>query len=87
MTTKFDTQQRFVRVRRIRGDGFVEFDFAIGDPALYVELILPEPAFQEFCENNTVKLLDDEQAAQIDADRRVWREGDPSHPTVTKATR
>ena len=50
----FDPTVRFVRLRRVRADGFVEFDFAIGEPDLLVELILPVVAFHEFCRANQV---------------------------------
>ena len=68
-------EQRFVRVRE-RHDGFVEFDFSIGDPQLYVELILTESAFDEFCQANQVQMLNALAAAELDADKRTWREGE-----------
>lgn len=74
-------QQRFVRVRGIR-NGFVEFDFAIGSPELYIELILNKAAFEEFCETNKVQQLSDEDAAQIDAYRERWCEPVSSDHTV-----
>jgi hypothetical protein len=43
---------------RRRPDGFIEFEFAIGDPELAVELMLPESAFHEFCLANEVIVLD-----------------------------
>lgn len=46
---------RWVRVIERRPDGFVEFAFSIGDPALAVELILPEPAFAMFCAEQRVR--------------------------------
>lgn len=82
----FDPKQSFVRIRQTRPDGFVEFDFAIGDPELYIELILPKPGFEEFCQNNAVHFLDDEEAAHIDEDRHAWREGEGDHPLTQKAT-
>ena len=55
VTTKiFDPSARFVRVRQVRADGLVEFDFAVGEPNLSVELILPLAAFHEFCSANQV---------------------------------
>lgn len=69
------TGAKYVRVRKMRDDGFVEFDFSIGDPMLYVELILPSTAFNEFCNSNGVKFLSDDEAAALDADRRRWRQG------------
>lgn len=53
----FDTSLRFVRLRQVRADGFVEFDFAIGEPDLSVELIMPVAAFHEFCRDNQVTQL------------------------------
>lgn len=35
----------------------VGFEFAIGEPALFVELMLPAAAFKEFCAVNQVTLL------------------------------
>ena len=67
----------YVRIRAQRSDGFIEFDFAIGDPDLTVELILPTLAFQEFCATNRVRHLSDAEAAQVDADQAKWRYGQP----------
>jgi len=53
-----DTSLRFVRVTDCRADGLVAFEFAIGWPELAVELLLPAPAFDEFCLANQVRRLD-----------------------------
>ena len=55
--------------------GFIEFDFAIGDPDLTVELILPEPAFEEFCATHRVRHLSAEECARMDADQAKWQYG------------
>ena len=60
---ELDTRQRWVRVTGQRGEGFIEFDFAIGEPDLCVEMILPAEAFAEFCAANRVELLPPEKAA------------------------
>ncbi len=52
-----DTMRRYVRLIGERGNGFIEFEFAIGEPELFVELILSREAFQEFCETNQVEML------------------------------
>ncbi|KAF1711480.1 phenol hydroxylase [Pseudoxanthomonas kalamensis DSM 18571] len=44
----FDTCRNFVRVTGERGD-FVEFEFAIGEPELFIEMILTRDAFEDFC--------------------------------------
>jgi phenol hydroxylase P0 protein len=67
--------QGFVRVKRIIKDKFVEFDFAVGDPGLYVELILPKSAFDAFCEHNNVIHMSQEQADAVDKDMEKWRYG------------
>ena len=72
----FSDLKRYVRVRQVIDDKFIEFDFAIGDPSLYVELVLPRQAFDEFCKHNKVTLMTAEQAAAVDADMEKWRYGD-----------
>lgn len=53
-----DTTRRFVRVIGQRPNGLIEFEFSIGWPELAVELLLPPPAFAEFCAANQVQRLD-----------------------------
>ncbi|MGE5491047.1 MAG: phenol hydroxylase subunit [Actinomycetota bacterium] len=55
---RFDTARKYVRVCNQRPDGFVEFEFAIGDPDLCIELMLPANAFHEFCLANDVIVLE-----------------------------
>lgn len=68
-----DTSRRFVRLRGERANGFVEFDFAIGEPEIFVEMILGRDAFQEFCAVNRVEHLPpvDETAEASDWDWRL----------------
>lgn len=47
--TPFDLQRRFVRIVDERADGMVAFEFAVGEPGLFVEMILPQAAFADFC--------------------------------------
>lgn len=68
---------KWVRVTRRRPDGFVEFDFAIGDPDLCVDLILPAAAFDEFCAVNRVQHLTAAQGAAVDHEQSKWRYGQP----------
>lgn len=51
-----DTTRRYVRVRGERR-GLVEFDFAIGEPELFVELMLSPEAFADFCASNHAIVL------------------------------
>lgn len=73
----FDVTKRYVRFRELRADGFVVFDFAIGDPELSVELTLPLRAYQAFCREHRAINLTREQAATIDFERSKWRFGVP----------
>lgn len=69
----FDPSRRFVRVRRVRDDGFVEFEFAIGDPDMFVEMILPQQALPGFCTANDVVLLDEAPSPDDSAERKDER--------------
>lgn len=72
----FDQLPRYVRVRSEPDTAFVEFDFAIGYPDLFVELVLPREAFASFCERNRVQHMNAEMADAIDADMEKWRYGE-----------
>ncbi|NMG64732.1 phenol hydroxylase [Azoarcus indigens] len=56
-STAIDVSRKFVRLIERRADGLVEFEFAIGEPELCAELLLPEAAFQAFCQRNAVTEL------------------------------
>jgi phenol hydroxylase P0 protein len=80
MTTEekvFDPEKKYVRITGTREHGLIEFDFAIGEPEIYIELILPFAAFEEFCSHNNVSHLTAEEAARVDYDRLKWRYGKP----------
>lgn len=70
-------QPCFVRVTGTLEDRFVEFEFAIGDPALSVELVMQFGQFREFCARHQVRHLDAEEGARIDFERMKWRYGAP----------
>ncbi|QLQ32392.1 MAG: phenol hydroxylase [Candidatus Thiothrix singaporensis] len=76
-STALPEQPRFVRVTGVRNNRFVEFDFSIGDPALFVELMLPFEQFKTFCQRQHAQELTAEQQAQVDYDRLKWRYGRP----------
>ncbi|MGY2402207.1 phenol hydroxylase subunit [Pseudomonas sp. SDO5271_S396] len=72
----FDRMPRYVRVRSEPNAHFVEFDFAIGFPELFVELVLPPQAFRQFCADNQVQAMDAQMCEALEADARKWRYGD-----------
>lgn len=75
-TPSFEQMPRYVRVRSEPDATFVEFDFAIGYPDLFVELVLPRTAFASFCASNRVRYMDAAMAAAVDADMQKWRYGE-----------
>jgi len=54
-----DVTLKYVRIRQVRADGLVCFEFAIGWPELFVDLMLPRAAFDDFCLRQKVQLLND----------------------------
>lgn len=52
-----EIKRKFVRIKEVRPGGLVCFEFAIGWPELFVDLMLPQPAFDDFCVQNRVQLL------------------------------
>jgi len=73
----FDVTRRYVRVRERRDDGFVEFDFSIGDPGLSVELVMSAPDYESFCATHHVFHLSDDEAEALDLEQLKWRYGQP----------
>lgn len=52
--TGFDPQRKFIRVVQTRKDGMVEFEFAVGEPGLFVEMVMPQAEFDQFCHDQSV---------------------------------
>jgi len=55
MTSPFDPSRKFVRIVAHHHDGMVEFEFAVGEPELFVEMRLPQAAFDDFCATQGVQ--------------------------------
>lgn len=53
--TDFDPAKRYVRIVSTRADGMVEFEFAVGEPQLFVEMLLPQAEFEQFCRDQKVR--------------------------------
>lgn len=81
----FGTLKKYVRVRSKPEDRFVEFDFAIGDPNLFVELVMPPGAFAAFCRNHRVVPMTADQVAEVDAQMAKWRYGEDTLVARNKA--
>lgn len=80
LAADFDVTRRYVRLREMRDDGFVLFDFAIGDPDLSVELMLPQSSFGEFCREQQVVWITQKQGETLDRQRLRWSQGFSSQP-------
>lgn len=81
-TPSINSLTKYIRVRSDENSRFVMFDFAIGDPALFVELVLPPESFEEFCTINNVVHMSPEQMAANDNDEDKWRYG--IEPTLVR---
>lgn len=64
-----------VRITNPDRHGFIEFQFSLGDPTLYLEMTLPPAAFADFCREHAARPLSDAQASAVDATDRAWRYG------------
>ena len=74
---------RYVRVTSRDRPGLVEFNFSINDPTLYLEMILPVLAFEDFCRSNQVTFLTDEQAEAVAKQQEKWRYGEDDNVYMT----
>jgi phenol hydroxylase P0 protein len=50
----FNTNLKFVRIIEMHANGLVEFEFAVGEPGLFVELLMAQAPFDEFCAMHAV---------------------------------
>lgn len=47
--TLWDPSRKWIRIVDERDDGMVEFEFAVGEPQLFVEMLMPRAQFEDFC--------------------------------------
>lgn len=77
--TKVDVTRKFVRLVERRDDGLVEFEFSIGVPELYVEMLLPADAYEAFCDTNAVEFLEGPRPIEHTGADWEWRLRDATH--------
>jgi phenol hydroxylase P0 protein len=65
-----------VRVTNPDRRGYVEFQFSLGDPNIYLEMTLPLAAFAQFCENHKARHLSPAEARAVDDAAHTWLYGD-----------
>lgn len=68
-------EKKFVQIISIKDNGFVEFNFAVGEAVMNVELLLPYKAFIDFCQNNRVSFFTKEQENELLIDSQNWKYG------------
>lgn len=69
--------RKLVRVTGER-NGFIEFEYGVGDLSLALELMLPPAAFEEFCATNAVERVTSPREAATTEEERAqsWRPSD-----------
>lgn len=83
----FNPRKYYVRITGKR-HGFIEFEFAIGEPEVFVEMVLREAAYKDFCARYNVTLLPTRPASQEDIPtdmNQEWRLSDATNFAHTKS--
>ena len=68
-----DTKRRYVRICGERGKGFIEFEFAIGEPEVFAEMILDRQDFEDFCRLHQAEMLPTKEDAGLAVSDWDWR--------------
>jgi len=71
-TPEFNPEKKFIRIIQTHATGLVEFEFAVGEPGLYVELLMAQSAFDEFCAMHGVTPTQGHLAEAQDSDTQEW---------------
>ena len=71
-TPSFDTTQKYVRIIETHANGLVEFEFAVGEPELFVELLMAQTAFDGFCVMHGVTPTQGRLAAKQTSAEQEW---------------
>ena len=61
-----------MRIIETHTNGLVEFEFAVGEPELFVELLMAQAAFDEFCVMHGVTPTQGRLAAKQDGAEQEW---------------
>ena len=72
----------YVHVTNDSRPGFIEFNYSINDPSLFLEMILPTNAFDDFCQHNAVSFLSPEQVEAVERQQKIWADEDVSELTL-----
>jgi len=82
MAEEFNPEKRFVRFIEKRDDGFVEFEFAVGEPEIFAEMILKAEDYEIFCKEQGVVMIDEDSNPIDKSDD--WRLRDATQKRLDK---
>lgn len=68
----FNPERKFVRLIETHANGLVEFEFAVGEPGLFVELLMSRSAFDEFCAMHQVTPTQGHLLPAQSSDTQEW---------------
>ena len=71
-TPDFNTNLKFVRIIETHANGLVEFEFAVGEPGLFVELLMAQAPFDEFCAMHGVMPTQGRLASTQSPEEQEW---------------
>jgi phenol hydroxylase P0 protein len=71
-TTAFNPERKFIRIIQTHRNGMVEFEFAVGEPGLFVELLMPRAQFDDFCALHGVTPTQGRLAAAPEPEAQEW---------------
>ncbi|MBU3599879.1 phenol hydroxylase [Polynucleobacter sp. 30F-ANTBAC] len=84
MAEEFNPEKRFVRFIEKRDDGFVEFEFAVGEPEIFAEMILKAEDYEIFCKEQGVVMIDEDSNPIDKSDDFEWRLRDATQKRLDK---
>ena len=84
MAEEFNPEKRFVRFIEKRDDGFVEFEFAVGEPEIFAEMILKAEDYEFFCKEQGVVMIDENSNPIDKSDDFEWRLRDATQKRLDK---
>ena len=68
----FNPDKKFVRIIQTHATGLVEFEFGVGEPELFVELLMAQSAFEEFCATHGVTPTQGHLTQSPNTDTQEW---------------
>lgn len=71
-TPAFNPQRKFVRIIETHDNGLTAFEFAVGEPGLFVEMLMPQAPFEDFCALHGVTPTHGPLEDEIDPGAHEW---------------